>query len=230
VAETVALINEAGDRAIGVAADITDHQAVDSLVAETERQLGAVGLLVNGVGQVQPIGPLWTVDPDEWRQCFDSNLHGTFLCTRAVLPGMITRGGGCIINVISSAGLRAIPYGAAYVTAKTAVLRLTECIAAEAGVHGVRAFAVHPGVVRTEMLRYLADSAEGQRWTSWARGAWEQSARPATDAAQLSVALASGVADALSGRYVEVGDNLTTLVQNADDLQKQDRRLLHLHR
>ena len=230
VAETVARIAAAGDRALAVPVDVTDRHAVDRLIAATERQLGAVDILVNAVGQVQPIGPLWTVDPDEWRQCFDSNLHGTFLCARAVLPGMVARGSGRIINVISSAGLRAIPYGAAYVTAKTAVLRLTECIATDAGEYGVRAFAVGPGMVRTEMLRYLVESPEGQRWTAWARDAWEHGTRPAEDAARLCVALAAGAADALSGRYVDVSDDLAGLVQGAADVQQQDRRVLRLQR
>ena len=229
VAQSVARIEAAGGRAIAVPTDVADRHGVDQLVAETERQLGPVGILVNNVGQVQPIGPLWELDPDDWRQCFDSNLHGTFFGTRAVLPGMVERGGGCIINVISSAGLRAIPYGAAYVTAKTAVLRLTECIAADAGAHGVRAFALNPGVVRTAMTSYLVESAEGQRWHGWMQDAWEH-ARPAEDAARLAVALASGMADALSGRFVSVDDDLAALMQDADDPQQQDRRVLRLKR
>ena len=230
VAETVARISDAGGRAIAVPTDVADRHAVDHLVAETERQLGPVDILVNNVGQAQPIGPLWDVDPDEWRQCVDSNLHGTFFGARAVLRGMVERGSGCIINVVSGGALQALPYLGAYVTAKTAVMRLTECIAAEAGQHGVRAFSLAPGAVRTEMTRYLAESPEGQRWHPWARDAYDHRTRPAEDAARLCVALATGRADALSGRYVDVSDDLAVLVQDAADLQQQDRRVLRLKR
>ena len=229
VAETVSLIEQAGGRALGVPADVTDYRAVCRVVTAIEHQARPVDILVNNAGQVQPIGPVWTLDPEEWQQCLDVNLHATFLCTRAALPGMVERGGGCIINVVSGSSLQAIPYGAAYVTTKTAVLRLTECIAAEAGPLGVRTFAISPGVVRTEMTNYLVESPEGQRWLGGFRDAWEHRARPATDTAQLCVALASGMADALSGRYVDLSVDLTSLVADADG-QDQAWRMLRLLR
>jgi NAD(P)-dependent dehydrogenase (short-subunit alcohol dehydrogenase family) len=187
-----------------------------------------VDLLVNNVGQAQPIGPLWEVDPDAWRECVDSNLYGTFFGARAVLPGMVARGRGCIINVVSGGALQALPYLGAYVTVKTAVMRLTECIAAEAGQYGVRVFSLAPGAVQTEMTRYLAESSEGQRWHPWEWDAYNLRTRPAEDAARLCVALAAGTADALSGRYVDVSDDLAALVADAGALQQQDRRVLRL--
>ena len=224
LAETVRSVEQAGGHAFAVTADVTDRRAVERLRAETEQRVGPIDILVNNAGQVQPVGPLWTLAPDAWRQCLDINLHGTFLCSWATLPGMVERRKGCIINLISGASLAAIPYGAAYVVAKTAVLRLTECIAAEAEEHGVRVFAVNPGVVRTAMADYLVDSPEGQRWHGWFRDRWEQ-ARPAVDTARLCVALACGSNDALSGRYVSVDDDIASLKADMSAAQQTWRTL-----
>jgi NAD(P)-dependent dehydrogenase (short-subunit alcohol dehydrogenase family) len=89
------------------------------------------------------------------------------LCSRAVLPGMITRGRGRIVNVASGAGTSAIPYLGAYVTSKTALIRLTEIIALEAGQHGVKVFAIEPGTVRTSMADHALESEAGKRWLPW---------------------------------------------------------------
>ena len=115
-------------------------------------------LLVNNAGLAGPIGPTWETDPDDWWRCLEVNLRGPMLCSRAVLPGMIARGGGRIVNVASGAGTFAIPYLGAYVTSKTALIRFTEILALEAGQHGVKVFAIEPGTVRTAMAEYALES------------------------------------------------------------------------
>ena len=91
-------------------------------------------------------------------------MRGTFLCARAVLPGMVARGHGRIINIASAAGLRALPTTSAYCLSKTAVIRFSESLAIENGDRGVCAFAMHPGTVRTPMTDYVVESEEiGQR-------------------------------------------------------------------
>ena len=124
-------------------------------------------LLVNNAGLAGPIGPTWETDPDDWWRCLEVNLRGPMLCSRAVLPGMIARGGGRIVNVASGAGTFAIPYLGAYVTSKTALIRFTEILALETGQHGVKVFAIEPGTVRTAMAEYALESEEGQRWLPW---------------------------------------------------------------
>ena len=98
LAETVSLIEQQGGRAFAHAADVTDRFAAELFVAETERLLGKVDLLVNNAGVAGPIGPLWENEPDERRRSFGVNVEGPFLYARAVLPGMVARGRGHVIN------------------------------------------------------------------------------------------------------------------------------------
>ena len=110
LAETVTLIEGAGGRAIALPVDVTDQQAVERAVAETEQQLGPVDLLVNNAGVPGPPGPLWESDSGEWWWCIEVNLRGPFLCSRAVLPGMVARGRGRIITTASGFGLGPLSY------------------------------------------------------------------------------------------------------------------------
>ena len=143
------------------------QEPLSRMVLEVEKSLGSVDLLVNNAGLAGPIGPTWETDPDDWWRCLEVNLRGPMLCSRAVLPGMIARGEGRIINVASGAGTFAIPYLGAYVTSKTALIRFTEILALEAAKHGVKVFAIEPGTVRTAMAEYVLESEEGQRWLPW---------------------------------------------------------------
>ena len=91
------------------------------MVAQVEAAIGPVDLLVNNAGQFGPIGPIAATDPDQWWQALQVNLRGPQYCARAVLPGMLTRGHGRIVNVASGAGFAAIPMLSAYAVSKAAV-------------------------------------------------------------------------------------------------------------
>jgi NAD(P)-dependent dehydrogenase (short-subunit alcohol dehydrogenase family) len=121
LAGTATEITQTGGRAIAVTADVCDPTAVERMALEVEKSLGPVGLLVNNAGVPGPIGPTWETDPNDWWRCLEVNLRGPMLCSRAVLPGMVARGGGRIVNVASGAGTFAIPHLGAYVTSKTAL-------------------------------------------------------------------------------------------------------------
>jgi len=226
LAETVSQITQLGSRAISVTADVSDPAAVERMVLEVESSLGPVDLLVNNAGLAGPIGPTWETDTEDWWRCLEVNLRGPMLCSRAVLPGMIARGGGRIVNVASGAGTFAIPYLGAYVTSKTALIRFTEILALEAGEHGVRVFAIEPGTVRTTMAEHALESEEGQRWLLWLGEAFKRGEDvPPDHAANLVVLLASGRADALSGRFFTINDDVVGLAERArgeglGDLQK----------
>jgi NAD(P)-dependent dehydrogenase (short-subunit alcohol dehydrogenase family) len=97
------------------------------------------------------MGRFWENDPEQWWRAMDVNLRGPLLCSYPVLPGMIARRRGRIINVSSGAGTRAMSHLSAYVASKTALLRFTESLALEAKAHGVSVFALGPGTVRTAM-------------------------------------------------------------------------------
>jgi NAD(P)-dependent dehydrogenase (short-subunit alcohol dehydrogenase family) len=216
LAETVRQITELGLCAIAVAADVSDPAAVQRMVKEVERSLGRVDLLVNNAGLAGPIGPTWETDPDDWWRCLEVNLRGPMLCSRAVLPGMISRGGGRIVNVASGAGTFAVPYLGAYATSKTAMIRFTEIIAPEAGHHGVKLFAIEPGTVRTAMAEYALKSEEGKRWLPWLDEVFMRGEDvPPARAADLVIMLASGRADALSGRFFTIKDDVVGLVERA---------------
>jgi NAD(P)-dependent dehydrogenase (short-subunit alcohol dehydrogenase family) len=216
LAETVRQITQMGSRAIAVAADVTNPGAVEKMVHDVEESLGCVDLLVNNAGLAGPIGPTWETDADNWWRCVEVNLRGPVLCSQAVLPGMIARGAGRIVNVASGAGTFAIPYLSAYVTSKTALIRFTEILALEAAAHGIKVFAIEPGTVRTRMADDVLESKEGTRWTPWLAEVFERGDDvPPTRAADLTTLLASGRVDALSGRFFTINDDAFEMVERA---------------
>jgi NAD(P)-dependent dehydrogenase (short-subunit alcohol dehydrogenase family) len=85
--ETVRLIEQNGGRALAVPADVTDRQAVATIVDTVTARFGAIDLLINNAGIVTPLGPLWEIDPDEWWRSMEINLRSVLLCSSAVLPG-----------------------------------------------------------------------------------------------------------------------------------------------
>ncbi len=229
LAETVRQITQLGSRAISVTADVTDAAAVERMVREIESSLGPVDLLVNNAGLAGPIGPTWETDTDDWWRCLEVNLRGPMLCSRAVLPGMIARVGGRIVNVASGAGTFAIPYLGAYVTSKTALIRFTEIVALEAGQHGVKVFAIEPGTVRTAMAEHALESEEGQRWLPWFAEVFQRGEDvPPSHVADLVVMLASGCADALSGRFFTIKDDVVGLAERARSEGLGDLQTLRL--
>jgi short chain dehydrogenase len=102
---TLAELHVIHGRAIAVRADVTDRAAVERTVADTEARLGPIDFLVNNAGSASTVGPIWEVDPDEWWREVEVNLRGPLLCARAVLPGMIARRRGRIVNMASGIAL-----------------------------------------------------------------------------------------------------------------------------
>jgi NAD(P)-dependent dehydrogenase (short-subunit alcohol dehydrogenase family) len=126
--------------------DVTDETAVAALF----ERLGRVDVLVNNAGAATS-APLSRTTLDDWRALLDVNATGAFLCTRAVLGGMVERNEGRIVTVASTAALVGIPYTAAYTASKHAAVGLMRAVAAEVAGTGVTANAVCPTYVRTEM-------------------------------------------------------------------------------
>ncbi|MGH2931736.1 MAG: SDR family NAD(P)-dependent oxidoreductase [Gaiellaceae bacterium] len=187
------------DRSHGV--DVTERNAVETAFAE----LGPVDLLVNNAGTMDAIGPAWQVEPDDWRRDIETSLFGAFNCSRAVLPGMVERGAGRIVNVSSGVATRAYPHASAYAAAKAALRSFTQSLAAEAAEHGIAVFAISPGFVWTEMTERLRDSP-------WFPGFGSPSPNEPERAAELVLRLASGELDALSGRFIHVRDDIDQLL------------------
>jgi NAD(P)-dependent dehydrogenase (short-subunit alcohol dehydrogenase family) len=221
VNETAALIEESGAFARSFVMDVTAQPMVRVVMGEIESALGPIDVLVNNAGRIGRIGPFVESDPAEWWRVLDTNLRGTVLCTRAVLPSMIRRRQGRIINIVSSA--LPLPYLSAYVTSKTALLRLTETIAAEVRGNGISLFAVGPGTTRTAMSEHSLYSEEGRRWIPWSSRIFEEKLDvPIERPAQLVADLATGRADALSGRLLTVFDDIDALLPRLEEIESEN--------
>ena len=149
LAQTVELIEAAGGVAFAVRADVT-RRSIEAAVTEVEAKLGPIDVLASIAGMYHgEAGPTWECDPDAWSVVLDSNLRGRFLSARAVLPGMVARGRGRIINMGSHGGTIAGPFTSAYSSAYAGLLRLGESLAAELKEHGVSVFTISPGFTIT---------------------------------------------------------------------------------
>lgn len=226
--EVAGSIQEDGRKALAVTADVTVESQVDHALSAIANELGPIDLLVNNAGGGSAIGPVWEVDAEEWWSTVEVNLRSVFLCSRAVLPGMIERGRGRIVNVSSGLALRPMPNGTPYTVAKAAALRFTDSLALEVAPHGINVFAASPGLVRTAMTDYLIESEAGKRWLPQMQHVRESMWVPVEKGAALIVAIAAGDADALSGRYIHVSDDLADLVKRADEIRANDTHTLRL--
>jgi NAD(P)-dependent dehydrogenase (short-subunit alcohol dehydrogenase family) len=229
LAETVAAARAAGGAAFSFPGDVGEPAAVRGVVEAVQRQLGPVDLLVNNAGVSTPLGPLWEVAPEVWWRCLEINLRGPMLCSRLVLPGMIARRRGRIINVASGAGTAAIPNLSAYVVSKAALIRFSECLAAEASAFGIRVFAIQPGTVRTAMAEQVLTSEAGRTWLPWFKDYFDRGQDvPPTVAARLVLFLASGRGDVLSGRFLDACTDYEKVVGQVDEVEREDLLVLRL--
>ena len=228
--ETAAQLSSAANQVVAIRAAVTDPQVVTTV----EERLGPITLLINNAGQFRAFGPIGVVDPIAWWNEVEVNLRGPFLYANAVLPGMRRRHRGRIINLASRAGIQGIPTLSAYVTSKAALIRFSEALALETNEDGIQVFAIHPGTLRTPMNDYVHDSpevAESAPWvqqrfrTVFAQGLDTPIERPV----HLMLRLAAGDADALSGRYISVEDDLDALLKECSADPSADQRLLRVN-
>jgi len=215
-------------------ADITDEAATTAALAEFRERLGPVDLLVNNAGVSGPAGLLWELDAASWWRAIEVNLGGSFALTRKVLPDMIAQGRGRIVTITSNAGIYRWPLMSSYVASKAALVKLTETLAAETRPHGVSIFSVDPGLLSMGLsdaaLSRSADAgtAEG-RVFSWIRDRLASGYGADPDqAVRLIVELAHGRGDRLSGRHLTVADNLDTLIEHIEEIERDDLQTLRL--
>jgi 3-oxoacyl-[acyl-carrier protein] reductase len=198
-----------------VVADVSDRAAVEAMVEQVEGELGPIDLLAANAGRNVREQRAWEVDPAEWWNVFEVNVLGVYLCCRAVIPGMLDRSGGRI--VITGSGASYLPHSGstAYSSSKAAVWRFGNVLAEQ--VEGqIPVFVISPGLVRTEMTKSAPDDAP---WT------------PPELAPRLVRALASGRADALSGRYIHAEhDDIDDLISRADEVRALDLNAIRLQR
>lgn len=212
-------ITARGTPAAVAVADVTCHASVRCAVETLEASLGDIDVLVNNAGTMRAVGPVWQVDPVDWWTDVQTSLFGAFLCSREVIPGMIARGRGRIVNVVSYAAVRPSPYQSAYAAAKAGLLSLTEDLAASLRPHGLFAFAVAPGFTDTAMTRSLIHSAAANRWMpELAR----RESVPAQQSTALITWLARGSGDELNGRLLHPLDDVEDLLVHVDRVRDLD--------
>jgi NAD(P)-dependent dehydrogenase (short-subunit alcohol dehydrogenase family) len=216
-------------------ADVTDPQQLATAVAEVRRLVGPVDLLVNNAGVLGPIGPLWELDTDAWWRAMEVNVRGLVQTTQLVLPEMIERRRGRIINVTSQAGVHRWPLVSAYSVSKAAVVKLTENLARETARHGVSVFSVHPGLLPIGMSEtvnaLVPTSVHEARVRRWALDELAQGrgADP-EQAVELILRLANGDADTLSGRHLSVHDDLDAVLDRLVEVRDSDLYVLRPER
>ena len=205
-----AVAEEIGGRAVQV--DVSDRESVERAVSES----GEIDLLVANAGINDGRGATWELDPAEWWHVLEVNVLGVHLCCRTVIPSMLERGSGRIVITASGAAyLPGAAGGTAYGASKAAVCRYGEILANE--LRGrIPVFFFSPGLVQTEMTSNVPDDAP---WT------------PPELAPRLVVALASGRADALAGRYIHAEhDDIDDLIARADEVVEHDLNVIRLQR
>jgi len=157
--EAAAEARSLGAEAAAVPVDVTDEAGTKRMVASVEEQLGPVDILINNAGVAQ-FKPFLETTGEEWDRLMDVNAKGIFLCCQAVLPGMMARRSGRIINVSSSAGQKGYPEQSAYCASKHAVMGLSKVLALETRNSGIRIHVICPGGVDTELVRKGRDDVD----------------------------------------------------------------------
>ena len=203
--ETVSAVSELGAEAIAVRTDVTSQEDTERLAHRVVERFGRIDVLVNNAGNSGPVGPLHVNDIADWVNTINVNLTGTFLVCRAVIPVMLERSEGKIINLSGVGATNAWSNMSAYCSSKAAVVRLTEVLAQELDGKGITVNALGPGSVHTSMWDRMTEQAAqagadfihqlGLRVTSGGGASIDE-------CAELAVWLASSESGALTGRLI----------------------------
>ncbi|MFE6886748.1 SDR family oxidoreductase [Streptomyces sp. NPDC057694] len=146
--------------------DVTDRAAVAAAIREAEGRYGPVDALINNAGAML-LGRIVDQPEDEWDRMIDLNVKAVLHATRAVLPGMVDRRAGTVINISSVAGRKTFPNHTAYVGTKFAVHAMSENLREEVAPYGVRVVTIAPGAVETELLSHTSDEQIKNDYAEW---------------------------------------------------------------
>lgn len=153
----------AGIKAYGYVCDVTNENAVTELVQKIEKEVGVIDILVNNAGIIRRI-PMTEMSADEWRKVIDIDLTGPFICSKAVIPSMIKKGHGKIINICSMMSELGRETVSAYAAAKGGLKMLTRNICAEYAEYNIQCNAIGPGYIATPQTAPLREkNADGSR-------------------------------------------------------------------
>jgi NAD(P)-dependent dehydrogenase (short-subunit alcohol dehydrogenase family) len=225
--ETVGLIEEAGGRATAFTADVTDRSVMAQVLDEVESKLGPLDILVNNAAVITPLGYDWEVDLDDWWRTMEINVRGPYLCMQLVLPGMMARRRGRIVNCTSGAAYGIHPYGTAYVTSKAALTQLTNLVAAGVKEYGISAFALAPAG-STAMIKILATSPNVPEQINAHFQEALVDGGNTQESVQMLLFLLSGQADSLTGRHISHSDSIDELLRRTNEIVEHDLYTLRL--
>ena len=224
--ETVSAVSELGAEAIAVRTDVTSQEDTERLAHRVVERFGRIDVLVNNAGNSGPVGPLHVNDIADWVNTINVNLTGTFLVCRAVIPVMLERSEGKIINLSGAGATNAWSNMSAYCSSKAAVVRLTEVLAQELDGKGITVNALGPGSVHTSMWDKMTEEAAqagadfihqlGLRVTSGGGASIDE-------CAELAVWLASDESGPLTGRLISAAtDDFRGLPPRIEEIMAGD--------
>jgi NAD(P)-dependent dehydrogenase (short-subunit alcohol dehydrogenase family) len=205
--------------------DVSNPQEVKKLVNFTLKKFNTIDILVNSAGIYGPISLITDISPDKWLETIKINLFGTFLCIQAVLPVMMKKNKGKIINMSGGGGASPLPRFSAYGTSKAGVIRLTETIADEIKEYKIDINAIAPGAVNTRLLDEVLNAGEaaGKDFLTRSIKQKQDGGVPPEKVAELAVFLASSKSDGLSGRLISLlWDGWRDIPQHLDEIMSSD--------
>jgi 3-oxoacyl-[acyl-carrier protein] reductase len=230
--ETERLIAAEGGAACSLVVNVTSRGEVEEMVRKVLDRWGCIDLLFNNAGSFAGLGAVWEVDPDLWLRDLTTNLFGSLLCCRAVLPDMMARDRGIILNMDGGGGAHGPNIGGSgYGSSKAGLLRFTEGLARElerAGSH-VLAMAINPGFVHTEMTQHIADSSSGERWQPFV-GEWIRLGKthPPEDCAQAVMRLLAIAGTELNGCTFDVDTDFEAVQRLKPRIRAEGRFVLRM--
>lgn len=203
LAATAEHIEASNGEVVTTTGDVTDQADVDHCCDTVEKHFGRIDVLVNNAGYAGRFGCFAETDPDDWWEVMTTNVRGPMLFCRRVVPGMLDRGHGYVVNINTRVAVKddSVATYSAYGVSKAALARFTGALAHETAGRGVVVVDINPGMVRTAMTEQRPDYREIP----------DSAFLPVTVSAEKVAALVSGRYDVLHGRFVHARDDLAEL-------------------